>query len=115
MKPTTNNLNGAGGDGNCRNGQLGAGGGPTNNLEGWEERFNEKFPTGDFGFGTQKVFINIKQFISELRQADCQALIKILPEKYIPLPNDDKDKMFCHVRNICFEDCKQLIKEYYEK
>jgi len=56
----------------------------------------------------------IKQFISDLRQADKEALIKMLPESEHSLSH-----IYCEeMREQGFQGCKtkvkQLIKDYYE-
>ena len=91
----------------------------TNNLEGWERGFDEKYTFTEDGikylkFDYHSVYKNdgdieqrytkaepLKQFISALRQADCEALIKIIIEEIQP---------FGRLKGL-----EKAIKDYYNK
>ena len=81
----------------------------TNNLEEWSKCFDEKFNykiagvIDDFGDNTKS---DIKQFISDLRQADCEALIKMLPTYEMVLQDG------CLVSS---QQVEENIKNYYNK
>lgn len=82
----------------------------TNNLERWEESFGKQF-NGIINSSfeccdAEKLFSDVKQFISDLRKHDMVELIKMLRNK----PNKD-DISF----DLCSHEVKRLIKDYYNK
>lgn len=64
----------------------------------WQERFDKRWPTFE-RFGDVD---EVKQFISDLRKRDMEALIGMLPFGH----RDDMGGLV--------EEIKQLIKDYYE-
>jgi hypothetical protein len=72
----------------------------TNNLEGWEEEFDDEFVAidGRFLTGTETVGM-AKQFISDLRKKDMEELIKLFSKHIYDNP----------------VWAKNIIKDYYER
>jgi len=71
----------------------------TNNLEGWEEKFDKAVAQNFVGNNPYfPDWESVKQFIKQLRQKDCEELIKFLDEDGLLQLN-----------------IEQGIKEYYNK
>jgi hypothetical protein len=82
----------------------------TNNLEGWEEEFDEKFGVEETTEYYQELARRIKQFISDLRKKDEEELIERLPDKYPAEEGQDTSEVGF---NTAVNYIKKLIKNYY--
>jgi len=94
-----------------------------NSTKTWQEEFEQEY----WGkFGSTKTINDIKQFISDLRKRDMEALIEMLnEEKFIQVGNFNDEIAFDRKgyrvgfiagvnTNQAIDKSKQLIKDYYE-
>lgn len=74
----------------------------------WEEEYDKLADYAD----NYVCFIEIKQFITDLRKKDKEELIKMLP---VQDSSEKYDSFYGEGFNNCLNQVKQLIKEYYQQ
>lgn len=88
----------------------------TNNLEGWEERFDRELNFGRKGYHSleegEDFYYRVIKFIKNLRKKDMEELIKMLPDERSGVWGNAE---FVRGYNNCVREFKQLIQDYYNK